>query len=75
MIKRSIRSGATVLDQQIELVAKLFNDPFELLTTLEDGRSDAEDGGWPRVSSGGRIYDYLGSLAVGMAREKLLLDQ
>ena len=45
MIKRSIRSGATVLDQQIELVAKLFNDPFELPTTLEDGRSDAEDGG------------------------------
>ena len=34
MIKRSIRSGATVLDQQIELVAKLFNDPFELPTTL-----------------------------------------
>ena len=45
MIKRSRRSGATVLDQQIELVAKLFNDPFELPTTLEDGRSDAEDGG------------------------------
>jgi hypothetical protein len=45
MIKRSIRSGATVLDQQIELVAKLFNDPFELPTALEDGRSDAEDGG------------------------------
>ena len=34
-----------VLDQQIELVAKLFNDPVELPTTLEDGRSDAEDGG------------------------------
>ena len=31
--------------QQIELVAKLFNDPVELPTTLEDGRSDAEDGG------------------------------
>jgi hypothetical protein len=45
MIKRSRRSGATVLDQQIELVAKLFNDPFKLPTTLEDGRSDAEDGG------------------------------
>jgi hypothetical protein len=45
MIKRSRRSGATVLDQQIELVAKLFNDPFELPATLEDGRSDAEDGG------------------------------
>ena len=45
MIKRSIKSGATVLDQQIELVAKLFNDPFELPTTPEDGRSDAEDGG------------------------------
>jgi hypothetical protein len=34
-----------VLDQQIELVAKLFNDPVELPTTLEDGRSDTEDGG------------------------------
>jgi hypothetical protein len=45
MIKRSKRSGATVLDQQIELVAKLFNDPFELPATLEDGRSDAKDGG------------------------------
>ena len=28
MIKRSRRSGATVLDQQIELVAKLFNGGF-----------------------------------------------
>jgi len=35
-----------VLDQQIELVAKLFNDPFELPATLGvHGRSDAEDGG------------------------------
>ena len=29
----------------MKLVAKLFNDPFEFPPTLEDGRSDAEDGG------------------------------
>jgi hypothetical protein len=39
-------TGNSVLDQQIELVAKLFNDPFELPATLGvHGRSDAEDGG------------------------------
>jgi len=61
-----------VLDQQIELVAKLFNDPIELPPTLEESRSYVEDGGRPRTSGGRRIYDYLGSLAVGVAREKLL---
>jgi len=67
--------GCDILGQQVELVAKLSNDSFERPTTLGvDGRSDAEDGGRPRASRDGRIYDYLGSLAVGVVREKLLLD-
>ena len=75
MVKPVEKIGCAVLGQQVKLVAKLFNDPFELPTTLEDGWSNAEDGGRPRASRDGRIYDYLGSLAVGVVREKLLLDQ